>query len=47
MQAEFALFKQSYTDMQFVEVAPTLDEVTGAVKCPTRRDYLNAWKLVT
>ena len=46
MQQDFALFKQSYSDMQFVEVAPKLNEETGEIICPTQKDYLNAWKTV-
>lgn len=45
MEQEFALFKQSYTDMSFVEVRPTID-ANGEIQYPTKRDYINAWKVV-
>ena len=46
MEQEFALFKAAYTDMSFVEVRPIISE-DGSMHFPRKKDYMNAWKLVT
>lgn len=45
MEQEFALFKQSYADMSFVEVRPKINE-NGEIEYPTKRDYIAAWRHV-
>ena len=45
MEQEFALFRQSYVDMQFVEVRPVIKE-NGDIHYPTKRDYIKAWEQV-
>ena len=44
MEQEFNLFKQSYGDMSFIEVRPTIGS-NGEINFPRKKDYMNAWKL--